>query len=427
MNNRQYHLLIDLINILLKFLASFTLIGIAVLFTTKETGLVMNTFILLPAPFLSYSIRKYVKHIWSFLALHIIMAAAYTFTAANAFIFAFYTVYLVLLTIFALSSKLREDAPRKTNSSLLLLAVFAAMYLLNDYLGITGLNNLILLLVILFVLLYLLNMYLINFEGFFQNHSNMANVPIKQIRNTNHVLILFFSSFCIIVMLFFTRLPLKELLSLAGSFLLVLLRAFFALFNGKEKPAPTENGKPEQGAPPLDFGEANPPSLIWQYIQNILSVLFTIALIAGVIALILYGLYRIYQRFYENKNNYFQDKTEFISPFDSREVLKDNAPQAAAKRFGGIFGRSNNDKIRKLIYRAVTSHRKNDDLPGNLTPSQLSEYALGREKELSGNVDTQKVKELTAYYEKARYSREVCTKEEVHKVKHILDNPYNKS
>ncbi len=422
MNNRRYHFITDFINILLHFLASFALIGIAVLFTTRNTASVVKAFILLPAPIISYLIGKYTKHIWSFLVLHIIMTAAYAFTSHNGFVTAFYMIYLILLTILALKNKLQEDTYGKTNSPLILLSPFVAMYLLNNYLGTTGLNSLVFALVIIFVLLYLLNMYLINFEVFFQKHSNITNVPIKQIKNTNHILILFFVSLCVIIMIFFTKLPIKELLSVTGSLLLGLLRMIISLFPAKEEEtAPLENMEPESAAPPLDLLDTGPTSLIWQYIQNILSGLFTIALIAGTIALILYGLYRIYQRFYGSKNNNFRDKTEFISPFDKKEGIHKEASKTVNKKFFHIFGRTNNEKIRRYFYKAVISGNKTENIPTNLTPVQLSKYAFtGQNRSSEEACDTKKAKLLAAYYEKARYSEEECTKAEVTQVKNII-------
>ncbi len=422
MNNRYYHIIIDLINILLHFLASYVLIGFVVLLATKDTASVYRSLLLLPAPIISYLIGIHCKHIWSFLALHFVTAAVYIFISHNVFVTAIYIIYLSLLTIVSLNNKLKEEKSGNANSPLLLLSVFAAVYLLQNYLGTTDLNGLIFILAVLFILLYLLNMYLINFEGYFQKHAGMSNIPIKQMKLTNHILILFFISLCVIVMLFFTRLPLKELLSVAGGLLLSLLRAFFSLFSSnQESDLPMESQRTEPLTPFTDLMDDQPPSLIWQYIQNILTVLFTAALIAGAIALVLYGLYRLYQRFHKLKNNNFRDRTEFISPFDKKEGVPKNPFKASGKKFFHIFGRSYNDKIRKHFYKAVISGSKARKIPANLTPRQLSEYAFTGKNSLSGiDSDKEKAELLAAYYEKARYGKEECTKEELLAVKNIL-------
>ncbi len=421
MNNKQYHFIIDILNILLNFLASFAVIGIGIIFTTQNTGYVYKTFILLPAPVISYLIVRYTKHIWSFLVLHISMAAIYIFTNHNGFVIAFYFIYLVLLMAFALNNKLKTEVMAKSNTPLIFLTPFIAMYFLNNYLGITNLNSLVFLLVLSFILLYLFNLYLINFERFFQTHSNLTNVPIKRIQNTNHILLLFFSCLCVATMFIFTKFPLKAFLAMIGNLLLGLIRAFFSLFEDKDITSPIKNIEPEQGAEPLGFLKANPPSVIWQYIENILLGLFTIALYAGVIALILYGLYRLYQLFYEKKYNNYRDKTEFISPFDKRESLKREEMSKVVKKLFPLFGRSNNEKIRKYFYKGVITHNDTEKLSGSLTPMQLSQYALNIQTEHSGDdIIKKESKKLAEFYEKARYSKDDCTKEDVIQVKNIL-------
>lgn len=419
MNSKRYDFIIDIINTLLGFLAAYPLLGIAILLTTGNTGAVLNAFILLPAPVISYLISRYLKHLWSFLALHVLMMAAYAFTTRNPFILTFYMIFLILLLIIALSKRLQEEKFTKTNTSPYLLSTLAAMYFTNNYLGITALNGMLLLLVIVFILLYFFNMYLINFESFFKKHSTMSDIPIKQIKNTNQLLILSFGCFCVIIMVFFTRLPLKGLLSATGSILLAILKFIFSLFpdSNKEIP-PNENHNPEQTPPPLGLSDNGTPSLILQYIENILLGLFTVAIIAAAIGLLLYGLYRIYQLYYGKKYNELKDITEFISPFDKKERMKRRPRTIPGIRSLPVFTRSNKDKIRKLFYKAVLLRQNKDTLGNNLTPLQLSEYVL------TGQIDKaekkKEVVQLALYYEKARYSREDCSKEEVIQVKNLL-------
>jgi hypothetical protein len=423
MNSKRYDFIIDIINTLLGFLAAYPLLGIAILLITMDTGAVLGAFILLPAPVISYLIGRYLKHLWSFLALHVLMTAAYAFTTRNPFILTCYMIFLFLLLVISLNKRLQEEKFNKTNTSPYLLTTLAAMYFVNNYLGITALNGMLFLLVMVFILLYFLNMYLINFENFFKKHSSMADIPMKQIRTTNQLLILFFGCFCIIVMVFFTRLPLKGLLSAVGSILLSVLKFIFSLFPDSNKEAPpNENPNMEQATPPLGLPDAVPPSLILQYIENILLGLLTVAIIAGAIGLILYGLYRIYQLFYGKKYNELKDITEFISPFDKKERMRRGTRTVWGGRFLPNFSESNNDKIRKLFYKAVLLRQNKDIIvTKNLTPLQLSEYVLTGQIDKAG--EKREAIQLALYYEKARYSGEECSKDEVIKVKNLLKKP----
>lgn len=55
-----------------------------------------------------------------------------------------------------------------------------------------------------------------------------------------------------------------------------------------------------------------------------------------------------------------------------------------------------------------------------LTPTQLSEYALTGIQPENSAANMEKKKLLTSYYEKARYSNQQCSKEEVETVKRII-------
>jgi hypothetical protein len=407
---------------LLGFLASFALIGICIILTTKDTRTIYLSLILLPAPVISLLSAPYLKHIWSFLALHLALIAVYSFTGANAFVTAFYILYLILLTIVAFNKRLKPDSPVKTNSSLLYLSVFVILYLVNHYVKLTNIDGLLLFLVTLFILLYLLNMYLINFEGYFRNNSNLSDIPIRQIKSTNHMLMTFFVGFCVLVMLFFTTLPLENLLTAAGGLLLILLRFVFSLFpNKSEEALPQESMQTEPAPPPFQFMDEGKSSVILDFIWNFILGLFVVALIAGAAALFIYTIYRIYKLFYDKKNISSRDSTEFISPFDKKEKLYKETDIKSYNRFFAAFSRSNNNRIRKLLFHSVKSHKKESQLTATLTPIQLSEYALTGQIGMSLDAPVkEKVTELAAYYELARYSAYECTKEDVLQVKNII-------
>ena len=425
MNNKQYHLIIDLINTILRFMVAYSIISIIILFANVDPTFVVRALFLFPAPILSHFLGKYTKHIWSFLLLQLIMLAAYTLTTGNIIVSIIYGLYLTIIIMTEFQQKLKTENPPKTNTSLLLLTAFLVMSLYCNYLELTNLKELFFVIVIVYILLHLLNMYLINFQSFFQHNDNMTNVPIQQIRNTNNTLILFFGSFCIFVMLIFAKLPLGGLLSSVGSLFLYLLRAFFSIFNGgnqDETPPVVEPKDSVNASDSFPLGDQSEPSFLIELIQKIAIGLIALALIAGIIAFIVYSLYKLYQLFYQKKSNNFRDKTEFISPFEKREYLKKEKQNSYKINFRSLFGRTNNELIRKHFYKAVTSHMDSSELlSANLTPSQLSKYAFAKGRGLPATPsDPEKMKQLTTHYEKARYSNEECSKADILSVKNIL-------
>ncbi len=424
MKNKQYHLVIDMINILLRFMVSYTLISFIILFVSIDSSAIVKALCLFPVPFISYIIGIRTKHIWTFIILHLLVLAAYTFTIGSILIRVVYGIYIIIITVTTFLKKIKIEETQKSNTTLLLIVIIFAMNLYCSYRKFSDLNQLFVVIVIIYVLLYLLNMYLLNFERFFQNHAAMSNVPIHQIKITNHVLILFFSSLCFFVMLLFTKFPLGELLKFLGNLLLGILRAFFSIFKG-----PSQEDVPEiMDEPAADMGNAFPtiepsePSVIWELIQKILLGMFTLAIITAIIGLIVYGLYQLYKLFYAKKYNNFRDVTEFISPFEKKQNFKKGTLRTSTAIFFGFKVKSNSEKIRKHFHKAISVNTDSiDKLSKDLTPSELSGYALRKSSEsLENHIDLDKKKQLTAYYEKARYSNEECSKEEVQIVKNIL-------
>lgn len=425
MNNKQYQTIADLINVVLRFIIAYTMISILIISTLKRTDYVYQALWLLPAPFISYFIGKHCKHIWTFLLSHILLFIIYIVTSTNIFITIFYFIYLFVLSILELKNRLKSEIVAKSNTSLLLLSILLLMNILCFYMNLYQLNQLFISFVFIYVLLYLLNMYILNFERFFQNQENLSNVPINKIRGTNNLLILFFGSFCFVVMLLFTNLPLKGLLSGFGSFLLTILKPLFSLiaslFNSNTVPNEVvEDPVVTEESPLPVYNEST--SKLFEIIQNIILTFITIAVIGAIIAILIYLFYKLYQRFYEKKQNNYKDKIEFISPFDKKEdIKKESNLKTSTFRFTQLFGRSNSERIRKTFYKAIQSRGDSDQITGNLTPKELSKYAFTNNSGLLANTtDPEKLEELTYLYEKARYSNEECSKEEVIKTKNLL-------
>lgn len=422
MNNKKYYFIIDMINLLLKFLISFSVVGIILAPITKDPAMVFKAFILLPAPVISYFTGRYLKHLWSFLILHILLGIAYFLMSTNLFTQVIYVIYIIILTIMELNAQLQPERLKKINTSIFFIPVFFLMYMVNSYIGLTELNQLSFILAIAFVLLYLLNMYLINFESYFQNHSSVSNIPMGQIVSTNNTLIVFFCGFCIFVMLLFTRLPLNSILSVISKMILAIIRTIVSLFltDGDNTNAEDIMGSEINENQQL-FEDAGTASPILEFIFNLILGLILLVVIGAFIALIVYGIYKLYQHFHADKINNFKDHTEFISPFDKRTKVERDYKNVFTRKSSHFWGRTNNEKIRKMFYKAALSGEADIEHPELLTPVRLSQLILSKDQGIiNSTADSKKVAELTACYEKARYSKEECSKDEVLLVKELL-------
>jgi hypothetical protein len=157
-------------------------------------------------------------------------------------------------------------------------------------------------------------------------------------------------------------------------------------------------------------------SLFAQIASWVIGVITLVVILAGII----YALYRIYKLFYSKVVIMDDVRREKITSFikDSKKTEKTTSIR---RRIRTMFDNSNNLKIRRLFVRAVQRNTQSDHVLKYKLPKELSEYALVTGKPSMDELAIHnKRAELTSIYEKARYSKEECSKEEVRLVKNIL-------
>lgn len=418
MNIKRQQLIIDIINIIMRFIPAYLFIVILLNNLTSQSAL--HTLILLPAPILSYLIKKHTRHIWSFLILHGIVLAIYLTVVSDIYLRTAIGIYIVILTVVAYYKK--NKGKERENTPAVLLILFVMFYIACSLVGMQDLLPLCFNLSIVYVLLFVVNTYLFNLEKFVYNHEGMNHIPFRQIRNSNSVLILFLSSLFLVSMLIFSLIPLDRYLAKLGKLIIRLLRFLFSLLRFEE---PEDILEPEEEQMAVEDFPITEPSRLMEIIMEILQWVAIILVIALIVALIVYTLYQIYQYFYLKSEDKTKDKIEFLSPFLRKERVK----REHKKIIRRLFGRSNNALIRKFFTQAVTANLTSDTkLDKSLTPSQLSNFILPSTNKatapLPGEGQTVEQinakKQITEYYEKARYSNEECSKDEVQTLKKLL-------
>ncbi len=414
MNRKRYLLLVNILNIIMQFMVSYTLIGIALIYTYMDRSILWISLSLFPVPFVSYAAEKYTKRIWSLLLSHILIFAVYLLIISSVLQVIVYGIYIGLLALFKFSRRMIEEKPEEENTPLGYLTAFVVMSILCNHLGEHEVKLLFFGMALTFVLLHLINMYLLNVLKYMQMYEKTANRSGHHLASTSHLLILSFVSVCMVIMLAFSRISLQGLGRLLIRIISWILRFLFSLFHAS--PEEPEETQFDYDSPMITDG-SGAENVFFQ----ILDTLLKIAVVLGIIAVIFYGLYRIYQMFYRKKKVHESDRVEFISPFDRKSQIKKEGHKNRVIWQRIRFGQTNSEKIRKLFYKAIISHAKPDQITDNLIPEQLTKYALKPQHLLSENTaDAKKEWELTALYEKARYGREGCSKEEVQRVKELL-------
>lgn len=152
-------------------------------------------------------------------------------------------------------------------------------------------------------------------------------------------------------------------------------------------------------------GEVEEPAIQKNYegfdtIITVIAVIFLVIVVIGVV----YSIIQ-YVRDGFQKNNREEDKVDFINPFDKTESL-----QKKVKKEHFHVRKSNRDKVRHLYKKRMDGFwRKGTVLPDKTTPTMQWELKQQQEKEIP--------KELVDVYEKARYSQETITEEDVERMK----------
>jgi hypothetical protein len=228
------------------------------------------------------------------------------------------------------------------------------------------------------------------------------------------------------VMILFSRIPVNGLLHTLGKLIIRFLRFVFSGLARKpqeEAPLVEEEIEEDPYAGLLENMEASESSAFWLAVSKIIITACLVIACVLVIALIIYGLYRIYQMYHaKNVPVASEEKTETISPFLKTDISVGGGSLSSLRRsLMNLFGKSNNDKIRKQYVKAVQKHTDENNVLKYKTPAELSKYAVDSDEEQSQKLTgRQKEAVLTSIYEKARYSNTQCSKEDVQSVKDLL-------
>jgi len=182
--------------------------------------------------------------------------------------------------------------------------------------------------------------------------SNAAAQPLKMILRFNNMLLVVFGAAAASAALLASFIPLDRAVRAIGSFLLSILRFLAGLLPAYEPPPALETA-PDPPSP--DFGgmiasEAAQTPRWLELLQDILRIALLTAFACAVLCAVLYGIYRLYRRFHENRPG-DGDLREYIGPVLEKERLK-GALQSLRSLLS--FGRGTEAlRVRRLYARKV--------------------------------------------------------------------------
>lgn len=151
------------------------------------------------------------------------------------------------------------------------------------------------------------------------------------------------------------------------------------------------------------FAERQVPAFI-EIIEKIIRYFFIAAIIIGAIALVVWLVFKLYSIFGEKKSGKTNTASEFISPVKTDRVARERLERKSKSPV--------RNKARRYYKKYVLKHLANKELSGAKTPSEISKH-LGLDKNIGDS-------EIRRIYEKARYSNQECTKDELKALKEYV-------
>lgn len=416
MNIRKNKIIIELLNTLYDSLLIYTII-IALLFSIGESAYAIPSTVLLIVPLMSYYLEQHSKHISLFLLCHITAAFILYILPKQLTVKIIYVMFTVIVMIYHLYRRVKRKSSEQKIMSVVYLTVPTALQFYADWKAYSQLSRMIQIITLLCVIIYFTALYLFNFTEFFSIDMVNTNINLHRIKRINHRIITGFICIISVIMTCAFSVPASKLLPALKSMIIFLVRILLSWIRPsdyEEKIETVEENTPnmEQFIPI----EPSEPNHIWLIIQEILFILCVVVIILAFAALIIYGLYQLYKHFHTADANE-TDKREFISPFYKENRVK-KLRKIHKTKLPHIFP-DNNDKIRRCFYHLIISKYK-DKVPANLTAEELLNLPVQSIGLLLSDGTDKFDPVLLKLYHKARYSHEMCSKEEVNMMKEIV-------
>lgn len=346
---------------------------------------------------------NYCSSLFTYLGIGIICGAILFFFANNLAEQIYLIIFTVLIILFRIPARLDRKRDFLQTPYYMYPFFFLFIYIISSFVHLEHLKPFMYYFTFTYMIMIILYTNLKHLDYYLKEKKEVSNFPGYQIIHTNRIMV---SIFIGITSLCFLLLPftgLERLLSQIGKQFLALLRWIIRLLLPNDTPEEEiieETEAATEAQQPLFPSEEQAP----EWLTQLLELLFHIILVFAVLALIagiIYLIYQLFQRFYQppQENN---DQQEFIKEESNFITRIHSKKTESSLRFSFHPNAYIRKKYKKTIQKGFQS---NSDIPTSYTPTELEDYA---------NLDeTNETTTLHNLYEKARYSKEGCTKEDV--------------
>lgn len=380
--------------------------ALMLLVTDRQEVIFYKSLIFLPVIALFSISVKRVRHFWQYMIIIAVGGITAFYGAGQGIDGIWLTIWVGIAAFSYFVSRAKEircwlDTPTYPWLSAYLLLYLLGNYFENDFLmryASFGAG--------LYFLITNFHINLTEMEIFVRTHSSLERLPVKQLGRINQGMMWMVSGVTIVAMFASPYLGIDEMIRQAGRILRKIISWLIRLIPSGTQG--TAMAAPAPQAEKMMQGEMTETSLfmvIILKIMNILGWIFAVSLVVLFILMILKKIYELYRRFNRppEENG---DKIERLIAAPSATRKKDLKKAGKENLF---WDRSANARIRKHYKKKILRDLQ-EAPPSFWTPSQMEENV---------NLSEEDKKKFHEYYEKARYSRENCSKEEMREMLNI--------
>jgi hypothetical protein len=361
-------------------------------FMAYETFQFLSTlYIIVPVTAFFFARRFLSTHPKLMMIVHVLFALS-VIPAVHASVEETFVVFLVVLVFMFISLQAKSQEPVVPAD----VGVILLCFLLSGTMKSASAALIPAYSAIAYVICFFIHLNLKNVNSFLCENAQVRSFRADQALNVNVVMMAFFMLFCMFFMFLAPRLHIQTVLSAAGRTIGGAIIWLLSMLD-----VPTGGYELEFSNPNQTITEEDSGSGVFLLGTGEGSVILdTIAAVAGVILLIglaVLAVAAIRRIRFEKVSGH--DRKEFIRP----EFMDIRVERAEHKKEREIFG-STNERVRKKYKRFVKKNKgKTTIIRGNEVPEYLTKLANGTD-------------EMTRIYEKARYSNEIVTEEEVKQI-----------
>lgn len=241
----------------------------------------------------------------------------------------------------------------------------------------------------------------LNMDDFILDYSNLERLPVQRMRQNNNRMVWIISGITSAAMIAAPYLKVDQLIMNFLRVLRAIAAWILGFLSSKEPEQIMEMAAPERkmdmGLLPIEETD----SLFMKILDMILEIaswILFFALIGALLYVVLKKIMQLYQQFNERTEEN-GDLVENLKAVKTEEKVQLNE----RIRENLFFNMSPNARIRKFYRKRVQKDNK-EEIRFSWTPQQLEQAVT---------LSEEKKEKFHAYYEKARYSNEDCTKEEM--------------